>query len=71
MPVKVRRKMKTEKGKAYKLVDQGGKVVGESESLKEAQASARVRSAANRKAGKYGKAKPGKAKQFGKGKKNK
>jgi len=54
MPVKVRKRYKGEKGKAYKLVESSsGKVVGSSDTLAKAKASARVRSAANRKAGKY------------------
>ena len=49
MPVKVRLRRKSEKGLPYKIVEvSGGRVVGQSDSRKKAEASARARNAAHR-----------------------
>lgn len=42
MPRRVRPKRQGEAGKAWKIIEPGGKVVGESDTRKKAQASARA-----------------------------
>lgn len=46
MPVKVRQRHKGEGGKAWKIVEKGGKVVGQSGTKTNAQKSARARNRA-------------------------
>lgn len=49
MPVKVRKKRASEKGKAYKIVEAStGKVKGQSATKRDADSSARVRNQADR-----------------------
>jgi len=49
MPVHVRRKTSGEKGKPWKIVEPGGKVVGQSNTKRDAEASARIRNTHSKK----------------------
>jgi hypothetical protein len=49
MPATVRKRRKGEGGKAWKIVDPSGKVVGESDTKSKAAASARIRTEAHEK----------------------
>lgn len=56
MPVKVRKKKTNESGKPWKIVEtETGKVVGESDSKADAEASARIRNEAHKKKRRGGK----------------
>lgn len=49
MPVAVRKKRASEGGKAYKIVEaRTGEVKGESDTMRDAEATARIRNAAER-----------------------
>ncbi len=52
MPATVRKRRQGEGGKAWKIVDPDGKVVGESDTRRDAEISASIRTQAARKKGK-------------------